>query len=746
MRPIPLLPWRPVETTYVSFDITKTEKQPDGTLFVYGPATSDDLDSDKQIIDADFARKGLADWLRTGGNVRQMHQPKAIGLGVELTTVANKQMLKGHIIETEAIKLVEHKVLTAWSVGISNGRIVRDAAAPNGRIVGGEFVEVSLVDRPANSTCKVDLVKSASNGNAEFTSTVLEKMEECPSCHGVEKSAGAKECPECSGAGELTEKQATETKARNARYDITEVGFLAKSVRTADHTDVDAEDFAGPDRTFAVETQKHVQDAWDLAGHAADPDAVRSRIVEIAKRKGLTMPTGYEGKVSKKAKLPKDDADVTAALEHADDDLDEARSAQERDNAGHEMGTEEKTIAPYTVKRLHDHLCAAFHPEAVKSAYPAVSQFADVVDPRFWANAVTEVIDRDQGTGKYAGELESFSLAYGLAVSLSHLQAETAEEARAALHKAFSDSYPNISMAPGDITPGQFKRPYITAGRANQTAKPGQKPRIPMQASVPAANDFHRGPLTAGQERQSPMAGPPNGPAVSKSATTFEQVDIAGIPMVKATFGDLEAVGVTQKAAWKAIKEVAKQRQFYTNNVRDEARSVMESMHDWIAGAHPDLCPMSTKAGDEMEPEPNDGGMVENEDDSTLKPVRGKSLDADVTKMVQDEVKRATKKLRNAHKSEMTVLKAQLAEAQKAADPDAVVYRGGLVPPFVKNAVETPEELAEQAGVVEKRAKVERLMDEFHATTDQVTKSKVLESLQGMLTPDEFAEALVSTP
>jgi hypothetical protein len=48
------------------------------------------------------------------------------------------------------------------------------------------------------------------------------------------------------------------------------------------------ENFAGPDRSFPIRDASDVGDAWGLAGHADDPDAVRAKIKSIAKRLGLT--------------------------------------------------------------------------------------------------------------------------------------------------------------------------------------------------------------------------------------------------------------------------------------------------------------------------------------------------------------------------------------------------------------------------------------------------------------------------
>ncbi len=47
------------------------------------------------------------------------------------------------------------------------------------------------------------------------------------------------------------------------------------------------ENFAGPGGSFPIRDASDVGDAWGLAGHADDPDAVRSKIKSIAKRLGL---------------------------------------------------------------------------------------------------------------------------------------------------------------------------------------------------------------------------------------------------------------------------------------------------------------------------------------------------------------------------------------------------------------------------------------------------------------------------
>lgn len=64
---------------------------------------------------------------------------------------------------------------------------------------------------------------------------------------------------------------------------------------TQEHRDrLPDEDFAGPGQSFPIVTQADVDAAEHLIGHAVDPEAVKHRIIEIAKRKGLSIPDAWK--------------------------------------------------------------------------------------------------------------------------------------------------------------------------------------------------------------------------------------------------------------------------------------------------------------------------------------------------------------------------------------------------------------------------------------------------------------------
>jgi Double zinc ribbon len=173
------------EITYASFPIEKVQQDADGNVTVWGKATDDSLDSDHQIIDPDFAAKAMAEFFDSGPNIRVQHQAQRdpAGVGISFERDGTSHWMKSRIIEPVAKQLVLGGALRAYSVGIARPTIQRDGVARGGRITDGQFVEISLVDRPANKNCGIQLVKRASDGTIDLTTKVfggdiLEKSED----------------------------------------------------------------------------------------------------------------------------------------------------------------------------------------------------------------------------------------------------------------------------------------------------------------------------------------------------------------------------------------------------------------------------------------------------------------------------------------------------------------------------------------------------------------------------------------
>ncbi len=165
------------------FSIEKADRQADGTLMVYGKATDDSLDIDQQICDAAWLDRAMPDWFKTGGNIREQHSSIAAGVAKEYEVKADGHYIHALVVDPISVKKVENGVLKGFSIGIKSPRVVRDNKAVNGRIIDGQIVEVSLVDRPANPNAKLILAKSVDGESSlvqveELTEDWIGKKEE----------------------------------------------------------------------------------------------------------------------------------------------------------------------------------------------------------------------------------------------------------------------------------------------------------------------------------------------------------------------------------------------------------------------------------------------------------------------------------------------------------------------------------------------------------------------------------------
>jgi hypothetical protein len=144
--------------------ITKADKNDDGTLTVYGKATDDSIDIDQQICDDAWLKRAMPDWMLSGGNVREQHSSIAAGVATDYEAKEDGHYITALVVDPVSVKKVETGVLKGFSIGIRSPRVIRDTKAAGGRIIDGQIVEISLVDRPANPNAKLMLAKAAEGG------------------------------------------------------------------------------------------------------------------------------------------------------------------------------------------------------------------------------------------------------------------------------------------------------------------------------------------------------------------------------------------------------------------------------------------------------------------------------------------------------------------------------------------------------------------------------------------------------
>ena len=163
------------EITYAYVGNLTAKRGEDGFMRVKGLATDATLDLDEQICDPTWLKAAMPAWMEIG-NIREMHQSKAVGKALEMEESGSGYVVEAKIVDKDAAQKVDEGIYTGFSVGIKGARVVKDADAPGGRIIGGKIVEVSLVDRPANPSCVIELAKTV--GGELVKSVAVEDTEE----------------------------------------------------------------------------------------------------------------------------------------------------------------------------------------------------------------------------------------------------------------------------------------------------------------------------------------------------------------------------------------------------------------------------------------------------------------------------------------------------------------------------------------------------------------------------------------
>lgn len=139
-------------------EINKVEDQDDGTIKVYGIASTDQKDSDGETVTADCMRAAIPDYMKFGA-VREMHQPSAAGTALEIEVGDDGvTTFSAHIVDAEAVKKVKTNVYKGFSIG---GKVTERDTINKTIIKGLNLIEVSLVDRPANPGALMTMYKAA---------------------------------------------------------------------------------------------------------------------------------------------------------------------------------------------------------------------------------------------------------------------------------------------------------------------------------------------------------------------------------------------------------------------------------------------------------------------------------------------------------------------------------------------------------------------------------------------------------
>lgn len=173
-------------------EIAKMEAQDDGTVKVWGYASSEAVDSDGEVIAAEAMKAAIPDYMKFGA-VREMHGSNAAGTAIEINVEDDGRTFFGaHIVDPVAVTKVKTGVYKGFSIG---GSVTARDELNKSQITGLKLTEISLVDRPANPdavfTCfKADKPKDDEEA-ADKDDEPADKTDETPT-DDTEKADGEK--------------------------------------------------------------------------------------------------------------------------------------------------------------------------------------------------------------------------------------------------------------------------------------------------------------------------------------------------------------------------------------------------------------------------------------------------------------------------------------------------------------------------------------------------------------------------
>ena len=165
-------------------EITKSQDNADGTITVFGIASTGARDAVGELIEPDAMRKALPEFTRFPA-LREMHGPNAAGRVTEAYVDENgATQIAALVVDPVAISKVKHGVYAAFSVG---GKVLERDNTDRTIIKGIRLVEISLVDSPCNPDATLTMWKSDMSDYTPSSDEVVAKAKALAQAAGTKR-------------------------------------------------------------------------------------------------------------------------------------------------------------------------------------------------------------------------------------------------------------------------------------------------------------------------------------------------------------------------------------------------------------------------------------------------------------------------------------------------------------------------------------------------------------------------------
>lgn len=290
--------------------LSKVERQRDGSVTVSGYCSTPTLDLDGEIVSLDAIRKALPGYW-AWRNIRQMHQSSAVGVGKEANIDGKGCFLTAKITDKEAAQKCLDGVYKGFSIG------GRKLAKEGNTITEIDWVETSIVDRPANPDAKFDVAKQAKDGENAFLIKTPKSFRD-PKDRALNKMAQAVSALAEAGPAEFLVDSPTVSKSgdgfsapakvackAHGLMDCSKCAMKAakkiakREVKQKEREALASQGDALPGGGFPIKNKGDLANARQAVGRAKNPGAARALIRRRARELGVALPDTWSKKFAK---------------------------------------------------------------------------------------------------------------------------------------------------------------------------------------------------------------------------------------------------------------------------------------------------------------------------------------------------------------------------------------------------------------------------------------------------------------
>lgn len=283
------------------------------TRTVSGYASTPALDLDGEVVSLDAIKKALPGYWEYR-NVREMHTTSAVGVGKEANIDEKGLFLTAKIVDDAAWEKCLEGVYKGFSIG------GRKLAKSGNTITEIEWIETSIVDRPANPECKFEVAKRAKDTTAPAYLMKVASVPRFrdPASKAVAQMAKAVKTLAKSGPPAAHDGFSLPAVVKSAMCKAHSVADCAdckcavhgamdcekclgkREVGTKERESLASEGNALPGGGFPIKNKKDLDNARQAVGRAKDPSAARALIRRRAKDLGVKLPDKWSKKLAKR--------------------------------------------------------------------------------------------------------------------------------------------------------------------------------------------------------------------------------------------------------------------------------------------------------------------------------------------------------------------------------------------------------------------------------------------------------------